>query len=205
MCWQYRHYDCDPDDMRAEAMCGMLQGIRRWRPDGGASIRTYSLIWARSYVLKYVLGDWSLVRRHQMRSVEFWALRAEERQAWREQRHFDSGIHKDLPLDAPLGDKPNSETWLDMLPGDLADGGDAADILALREVLLEGMLKLTHREALILHHVSVSGDFYLAEIGAAYGFSRERARQIHASAVKKMRDFIEQKYPEYAIASKKVA
>ena len=44
----------DLEDLEQEGMIGFLKGMRKWSPEGGASLRTYSAQWAEVYVRRAV-------------------------------------------------------------------------------------------------------------------------------------------------------
>lgn len=47
---KYSAFGMDFDDVVQEASMGFLTGIRKWSPEGGASLRQYAARWAHKYV-----------------------------------------------------------------------------------------------------------------------------------------------------------
>jgi RNA polymerase sigma-32 factor len=58
----YRGY-CRPlADIVAEGNIGLLQAVKRFDPDRGCRLATYSVSWIRAVIMEYVMRTWSLVR-----------------------------------------------------------------------------------------------------------------------------------------------
>lgn len=51
---KYRTYGVEVADLEQEALIGVLTGIRKWTPEGGASVRSMAFIWGNHAVRKAV-------------------------------------------------------------------------------------------------------------------------------------------------------
>lgn len=57
-----RGYGMPHGEVVAEAVAGIILAIDRFKPDQGARLATYALIWMRASVNEYLIRNWSLVR-----------------------------------------------------------------------------------------------------------------------------------------------
>ncbi len=68
---KYVSYGVDFDDLVQEGYLGFLQGIRKWSPEGGASLRTYAGQWAATYIRRLVGTDSNGKLRPEERTASF--------------------------------------------------------------------------------------------------------------------------------------
>jgi len=102
---------------------------------------------------------------------------------------------RNVSVDAPFSDS-NPTTLLDMLAGDELSNTDRRTILdSLRESLETAVAQLSERERKVVSAFYGIGEpqMTFAEIGARYGFSRERARQIRKKGVRHLRSVTKNK------------
>jgi RNA polymerase primary sigma factor len=99
-------------------------------------------------------------------------------------------VREPVSLDVPVGE--DGEATL----GDLIEAPDAVDphavaeASALRQSLAESLSTLSEREQSILRMrfgIGGTAEHTLAEVGEAFGLTRERIRQIEAAALAKLR------------------
>ena len=100
----------------------------------------------------------------------------------------------DISLDTPVGED-NDTRQIDLLFSD----NEEADVTYEREQLLKILRKevsfiqkdLNERDAYIFHNRIMSEDpITLQDVGDKYGITRERARQLEARVIKKIKDRI---------------
>jgi RNA polymerase sigma-32 factor len=112
----------------------------------------------------------------------------------------------ELSLDAPLGDDSKGSRADRLLPS----GGQAADerlggeqLKALfREKLAEFAATLEGKERFIFEkRLTADEPLTLQDIGDKYGVSRERARQIEAALIGRMREYMRARIPDFDLVA----
>ena len=98
----------------------------------------------------------------------------------------------DLSLDTPVGDD-NDTKQVDLLNSSFEDADDIYEKKQLVQLLTKevDIIKkdLNERDYYIFHHRIMSDDpITLQEVGEKYGITRERARQLEARVIKKIKD-----------------
>ncbi len=211
----YGRYGLRFGDLVAEGNVGVVAALRKFDPEKGTRFVTYAAYWIRAYILNYVSRTWSLVGSggSPLRSKMFFQLRRERARIANMVRDRDEAMSqlatrlgttvdklgtmlqhvetRDLSLDQPAFD--DSElTRLDLLESDLpaqdlvAEQRETAGRVSDRvTAALEG---LDRRERFIVEQrLLADEERSLADIGRTLGVSRERARQLEARAIRKLR------------------
>ncbi len=98
----------------------------------------------------------------------------------------------DVSLDTPVGED-NDTRQMDLLPSTFEDADDSYErkqLISLLKKQIEFVKKdLNERDAYIFHNRIMSEDpITLQEVGKKYGITRERARQLEARVIKKIKD-----------------
>ena len=204
-------------DLIQEGNYGLMQAVKRFNPYKGVKLSSYAAWWIRAYILKHIMDNKSHVKigtTSDQRKL-YYNLEKTARKLLQEYDHVDpkmlaEHLHvrekdvremqarlaaPDLSLDAPIGDEDSSSTHGQMLA---AAGKGADDILAdeeVRTIFAEHLA--TFRETLKGRDLEIfdarlmaEEPLTLQEIGDRYGVSRERARQIEARIVQKLRSFV---------------
>jgi RNA polymerase sigma-32 factor len=213
----YRRYGVRIAELIAEGNVGLVTALKKFDPDRGTRFVTYAAHWIRAFVLDYVIRGWSLVGvgAGPLRSRVFFRLRREKAKvmaatqdaaevAERLAERFRTTPERitllaqrlearDVSLDAPLFDG-QSLTALDALPSpdDSQETGllDRERTSRVSECVRAAVGELDPRERFIIEArmmADASDEMSLAEIGRQLGVSRERARQLEARAVQKLR------------------
>jgi RNA polymerase sigma-32 factor len=111
---------------------------------------------------------------------------------------------RDLSLDAPIGEA-GEETFVDLLAGgglgQEHELGEAQEHTALEERVSAALTQLDERERYVIEHRIMSDQAKsLQELGAHFGISRERARQLELRARRKLRQCLHELAVELQLA-----
>jgi RNA polymerase sigma-32 factor len=212
--FEYRTYGLRLLDLIQEGNLGLLVAVDRFDPERGVRLTTYAVWWIRAYIQEFIRRQWSLVRFGTTRAEQrcFYRLRRERQRLERhggradperlasalgvrpeELETIESRItRRDLSLDDPAymdTDETRGDRLADDRPG-------PESTLAEQEVWEEAHQRIHHaldeldpRERAILarRYLAVK-PATLKELGAAFGISRERVRQLEARAKAKLRE-----------------
>ncbi len=192
-------------------------------PTKNVRFYAYAAWWARAYILRYLLNTYRLIKvgTTQDQRKLFYNLKKEKAKLEREGFAPDSKLLADrlnvrerdviemdqrlgnweLSLDQPIGPEQDG-TLMDVLPAheqpadeQLAD----TQLKALfRRKLAEFITTLDEREEDILRNRILSETpLTLEDMGAKYGITKERTRQLEARIIKRLRDFIKKDVKDF--------
>jgi RNA polymerase sigma-32 factor len=217
---EYRTIYSNVLDLIQEGNVGLMKAVSKYDPTKGAKLGYYASWWIRSYILKFVLDNFRLVKvgttqaqkklfYHLMREKErleaqgivagpkLLAERLDVKEKEVEEMQLRlSGSGAEVSLDTPLDeDSGGSATHLDQLEGAQALAADALELYEQLEVLREKMPEfkegLNEKERSILEERILSDQpKTLQEVADLYGLTRERVRQIEAKVLKKLQTFL---------------
>lgn len=213
-------------DLVQEGNIGLMQAVKKYDPDRGVKLSSYAAWWIRAYILRYIMDNWKMVKLGTTEAQRklFFKLRQEqeklvsqgfeasprllaERLNVSEQDvvEMDQRLgHDEMSLDAPLGnDGDSGSTRADRylpssaVPADERLGGEQLKAL-FRENLAAFAQTLEGKERYIFEHrLTADEPLTLQDIGDKYGVSRERARQIEAALINRMREFMRERIPDF--------
>lgn len=215
---EYRSMHTNLLDMIQEGNIGLMKAVSKFDPTKGAKLGYYASWWIRSYILKYLLDNFRLVKvgtTQAQKKLFYHLVREKERLEAQglfagpkllaerlnvrekdvvemEQRLSSRG--GEVSLDAPIGD-PGGALHMDLLEDD-HEGADEAlardQLLAvIRDRLPEFQKQLNDKELKLLNERLLAEEpKTLQEVANQYGLTRERARQIEAKVIAKLRDFL---------------
>jgi RNA polymerase primary sigma factor len=207
---RYMHRGMALGDLIQEGNLGLLRAVERFDHRRGFKFSTYAIWWIRQAITRALMDHARTIRIpvHMVESINR-MIRMTNR------LHQDLGrepnpeevaealdlspervremigmLPQPLSIDTPIGDE--QETQLaDLLADETAEQPeDAADRLGLRHALGAALAALSERERRALElRYGLDGHSArsLAEVGEALGVSRERARQLEANALRKLR------------------
>jgi RNA polymerase sigma-32 factor len=212
-------------DLVQEGNIGLMQAVKKFDPNRGVKLSTYAAWWIRAYILRYIMDNWKMVKLGTTEAQRklFFKLRQEqerlvaagleatpkllaERLNVTEQDVVDMDQrlgNDELSIDAPVRGQDGEQVRADrLLP---AAGGGAeeefgnAELKALFKNHLDEFAKtLKEKERFIFEKRLMADEpLTLHEIGAQYGVSRERARQIESSLMDRMRKYMREKIPDF--------
>lgn len=206
-------------DLVQEGNLGLLQAVQKYDPHRGVKLSSYAAWWIRAYMLKFILNNWRLVKigttqaqrklffnlskeREKLEGAGFVAtskLLAEKMNV-PEQEVTDMQLRlaaSETSLDAPVGrDDEGGRTQIEMLESGSASRPDVtaeSDEFRglLRQKLQEFESTLSGREKTLFHERLMSDQpLTLQEVGERYQISRERARQIEARLLGRLKVYL---------------
>ena len=207
-------------DLIQEGNFGLMQAVKRFNPYKGVRLSSYAAWWIRAYILKYIMENKSQVKIGTTVAQRklFFNLKREAEKLLAEYERIDPKLlaanlnvkerevvemqqrlaGPDVSLDAPLGHDDDSASRGSLMA---SDEESIEDLLANEEVkrlfemhLAEFKTQLKGRDLEVFNaRMLAENPLTLQEVGDRYGISRERARQLEARILKKLREFIQKK------------
>ena len=211
---EYRNYGMKLIDLIQEGNIGLMHAVKKFNPYKGYRLISYAVWWIRAYMQNYIIKSWSLVKigTTQAQRKLFFKLNQEKKRLQSlstknpEFAEIAESLHvkeeeiaemdlrlsnRDLSLDATLTEDSES-TYIDHLKYEGEDQESALirkEETALAKMSIAGaMSRLNERERYIIEHrIMADNPKTLQDIGDRFNVTRERARQIEAQALKKMK------------------
>jgi RNA polymerase sigma-32 factor len=213
---RYRGYGLPVADLVSEANLGLMLAVKRFKPEKGVRLATYAMWWIKATVHEYILRSWSLVKigttaaqkklffnlrklKNRISAGEDADLTPEQVKYIANELNVDSRevvemngrMRGDISLNVPVTRNDASaemQDWLvDPAPDPESLLADVEDRSRVKTALKDALDRLTPRERQIV------GARFLAEqpttledLGATFGISRERVRQIEVRALQKI-------------------
>ncbi len=206
-------------DLVQEGNLGLLQAVEKYDPHRGVKLSSYAAWWIRAYMLKFILNNWRLVKigTTQAQRKLFFNLSKErekleadgfapthkllaERLSVPEQEVTDMSMRlgqSETSLDAPVGrDDEGGRRQVDLLE---SPGSTRPDVTAeseefraqLHQKLGEFEKTLTGREKLLFQErLMADTPLTLQDVGERFGISRERARQLEARLLGRLKVYL---------------
>lgn len=215
----FRHYGLALSDLISEANIGLMQAIKKFDPDKGFRLATYAIWWIKAAVSEFVLKSWSLVKigtvatqkrlfynLHKIKSrlglYGETGLNEETAEhiakvlgvQKRDVIEMEQRLSGDSSLNATLS-SDSTTNHQDMLADDTQSAEDvlahSEDLDLKKRLLIEAMKSLPDREQFIVKNRFLTEDpMTLEDLGAYFGISRERVRQIESKAFEKISIYV---------------
>jgi len=212
----YRFYGLPVSDLISEGNVGLMRAVKKFEPDRGFRLATYAMWWIKAAINEYVLNSWSLVKVGTVAAQKklFFNLRkikaklglyeegdiphaaavtiAERLQVTPEEvidmnRRLSRSDASLNAMVAEDGDTERQDLLVDDKPSPEAVLSDKEDRTLGTSLLTAALKELTTRERHIIEERRLTDNpRTLEEIGAEYGISRERVRQIENRAFTKL-------------------
>ncbi len=212
----YRGYGLPVGELISEGHVGMMQAVKRFDPDRGFRLATYSMWWIRAAIQEYILHSWSLVKmgttgaqkklffnlrrlKGQMQAIDDGDLQPE--QVTKIAKALAVPEQDVVTMNRRLAGPDNSLNSPVRLDGEgewqdwLVDDTDSQETVLAeheemsgRQALLPNALKtLNARERHILTERRLKDEAStLEKLSRQYNISRERVRQIEVRAFEKL-------------------
>jgi RNA polymerase sigma-32 factor len=212
---EYRGYGLKLLDLVQEGNMGLMIAVQKFEPERGYRLISYGVWWIRAYIQAYVMRSYSLVKMgttQAQRRLFFGRRKAIEKLSANGTEPTRENIAKmldvsprdvgememrtaghDFSLDAPLFDDGGS--MLEQLPSESASPEEeVVDVRfgeARSKAIGEALDVLDPRERMIIEARDLSeAPRTLTDLGEELGVSRERARQLQARGLQKLRTFL---------------
>ncbi|MCI0571782.1 MAG: RNA polymerase factor sigma-32 [Myxococcaceae bacterium] len=211
-------------DLIQEGNIGLMQAVKKYDPYRGVKLSSYAAWWIRAYILRYIMDNWKVVKLGTTEAQRklFFKLRQEqerllaqgfeasprllaERLNVTEQDvvEMDQRLgHDELSLDAPLSDDSNATRADRLLPSSAQPVDERLgqeELKALFREKLQGFTQsLGEKERYIFEKRLMADEpLTLQDIGTHFGVSRERARQLEAALIGRMREYMRERIPDF--------
>jgi RNA polymerase sigma-32 factor len=211
-------------DLIQEGNIGLMQAVKKYDPNRGVKLSSYAAWWIRAYILRYIMDNWKMVKLGTTEAQRklFFKLRQEqerlshqgyevtpkllaERLNVTEQDivEMDQRLGQDeVSLDAPVGEDGKTTRADRVLPSVAPPIEESLGNEELKRVfrghLAEFSKTLKDKERFIFEKRLMTDEpLTLQEIGDQYGVSRERARQIEASLISRLKGYMREKIPDF--------
>jgi RNA polymerase sigma-32 factor len=221
---EYLHTGADHMDLIQEGNVGLLHAIKKFDPTKNVRFHAYAAWWVRSYILRYLLNTYRLVKvgTTQDQRKLFYNLRKEKAKLEREGFAPDTKLLADrlhvserdvvemdqrmgsweVSLDQPLTQDNDGGTLLDILPAQEIPADEQLASLQLRRLfrkkLAEFSKTLSERDEDILRNRILSETpLTLEDLGQKYGITKERTRQLEARLIDRLRDYIKKDVADF--------
>ncbi len=218
-------------DLIQEGNIGLMQAVKKFDPDRGVKLSSYAAWWIRAYILRYIMDNWKMVKLGTTEAQRklFFKLRQEQDRMTsqgfevtpkllaerlnvteKDVIEMDQRLsHDELSLDAPMraDDDDRGAARADRMLPSQAIGADEAlgneELRATFKLHLDEFAKtLNEKERYIFDQRLISDEpKTLQDIGAHFGVSRERARQIEAALIARMKEHMRAKLPDFDLVS----
>jgi RNA polymerase sigma-32 factor len=214
---RYRGWGLPMNDLIQEGTLGLVQAVRRFDPERGVRLSTYAVWSIRSAIQEYVLRSWSMVRLGTGNAQKMLALAvrriaddlarcegdpADDR-ITRLAKQFNSTAAevmrvarrmtgRDSSLDQPAAaGRAPVDRLASELPSPEHVVAQVSEQRLLGEAIKRALAMLTPREQLVIRKRYFEDAKHTFEaIGRELGVSKDRARQLEARALAKLRDLL---------------
>lgn len=211
----YKNYGISMMDMIAEGNLGLMHAIKKFHPDSGFRLSTYSSWWIKAYINDFILRSWSLVKigTTKLQKRMFFNLAKIKRRlgisvnmslngesARLAAEYVGSTAREFAEMDVRI---TNPDISLNKTDGENVEFGDTLSsglenpeqLLIIKDerqrkilMLKKAFKKLDDREQIIFYQRYISEQkATLHDLSKSLGVSKERIRQIEERAVEKIK------------------
>ncbi|PZR09124.1 MAG: RNA polymerase subunit sigma-70 [Archangium gephyra] len=217
-------------DLVQEGNIGLMQAVKKFDPERGVKLASYAAWWIRAYILRYIMDNWKMVKLGTTEAQRklFFKLRQEQERLLKQgievtpkllaERlnvteqdvvEMDQRLGNDeMSIDAPLpGSDDERQTRADrLLPSTAAQPDETLGNQELREMFRTKLAAfaegLNEKDRYIFDkRLTADEPMTLQDIGAHYGVSRERARQLEAALLGRMKTYMREEIPDFDLVA----
>ena len=211
----YKGYGLPVNEMISEGNVGLMQAVKKFKPEKGFRLATYAMWWIKASIQEYILRSWSLVKigtttaqkklffnlkkiKNQIAPRSEGDLRDEHVTEIADKLDVSKDevvsmnrrlSGKELSLNAPIGE--DGDEWQDWLVDKELDHdlkfAQQEEMKQRKDLLLDSIKILNDREKEILYARRLNEEpITLENLSKKYKISRERIRQIENKAFEKL-------------------
>ncbi len=211
----YKGYGLPINEMISEGNIGLMQAVKKFKPEKGFRLATYAMWWIKASIQEYILRSWSLVKigttaaqkklffnlkklKNQIAPTSEGDLRKEH--VSKIAKKLDVSEHEVVSMNRRLHGKEHSlnkeigedgEQWQDWLVDKAMDHelrfAQQEEMQQRKDLLQDSIKILNEREKEILYSRKLTDDpVTLEKLSKKYKISRERIRQIESKAFEKL-------------------
>jgi RNA polymerase sigma-32 factor len=204
-------YGLNQEDLIQEGNIGLLKAVKKFDYTKGVRLSSWALHWIRAEMQNYIINNWRMIKMGSTKSRRkiFFNLRrlrkgtghlsedevmmisSELNVPVYDVRDMATRMLPDIELDTPIYDYKANGTLLDTLAAP-DKNIDSFSEMAESGILDESLQSLDAREKdiVVSRWLNTDNHVTLHDLGAKYGISAERVRQIEVGAMKKMKKII---------------
>ena len=211
----YKGYGLPVNEMISEGNVGLMQAVKKFKPEKGFRLATYAMWWIKASIQEYILRSWSLVKigtttaqkklffnlkkiKNQIAPRSEGDLRDEhvteiaDKLAVSKEEVVSMNRRlsgKELSLNAPIGE--DGDEWQDWIVDKESDHelkfAQQEEMKQRKDLLSDSIKILNDREKEILYARRLNEEpITLQDLSKKYKISRERIRQIENKAFEKL-------------------
>ncbi len=212
-------------DLIQEGNVGLMEAVKNFDPYRGIRFPSYAVWWVRAYIYRYLINNWRLVKigttqaqrklffnlRKETERLEAQGFAAQPKQLAQRMGVKESEVREmqermsqsEVSLDQPASGGDDDTRLIDVLPDRENNPEEAATEDEWREFAHERVAEfeatLRDKELKIFRaRLLAENPETLQEIGARFGISRERVRQIETRLKKRLKEYIQSREPDSA-------
>ena len=213
---EYRNAYHNVLDLIGEGNVGLMYAVKKYDPKKGTRLGYYATWWIKSFILKYILDNFRLIKLGTTKTQRklFYNLMQEKQKIEQMGYYANSRLlsqrlgvdiseiedmsnrlmHSELALEAPVSGEPKSAILEDFIADNDVPVDEKISNQQIKDIFAERLKefskKLKPRELKILHERLLSEvPLTLQEIADEYGISKERARQIEARIMERLKEY----------------
>ena len=220
---EYHHTRIPVTDLVQEGNVGLILAVKKYDPFKGVRFGSYAQWWIRAYILKYLMDNFALVKVGTTQAQRKLFFNLKKERASLEAKGIDPTADRlaadlgvkasevremqkrlaagsEVSLHTPLRDDEPRDLG-DVLPASAPDAEEMAGRSQLND-LLKGQFDrfragLDERGRTFWDKRLVAEEpMTLQDLGDAFGVSRERARQIEARILKRLKEHLKREVPD---------